>query len=69
MSKRKHNMPKTPNLRDWQPNVGDAKKVENTKMLDVVAHETPDTVTAESKHVEYISKPAPAGKLGAQGRE
>lgn len=61
-------MPKTPNLRDWQPNAGDAKHVDNTKMLDTTAHETPETVTATNELKEHVVSHPNFGELGSKGR-
>jgi hypothetical protein len=62
-------MPFTPDLRTWQPKDSDAKDVENTKMLNTEAHETPDTVTAVNNNEEFVSKHPPFGELGSQGRK
>lgn len=62
-------MPKTPNLRDWQPTEGDAKHVDNTPMLNTTARETPDTVTATNENKETVSTHPDFGKLGAKGRD
>lgn len=61
-------MPKTPNLRDWNPSAGDAKNVEDTKMLDTTARETPDTVTANNDNKETVVTHPDFGTLGAKGR-
>ena len=61
-------MPYTPDLRTWQPKDGDAKDVEDTKMLSTTAHETPDTVTAENNNEELVVKHPAFGELGAKGR-
>lgn len=61
-------MPKTPNLRDWQPTDGDAKHVDSTKMLSTTAHETPDTVSATNENKEYTVTHKDYGSLGMKGR-
>lgn len=57
-----------PNLRLWEPTDASAKNVEDTKMLNTMARETPDTVTADNKNVEDVNKGADFGPLGAKGR-
>lgn len=59
---------KTKDLRTWQPKASDAKDVDATNHLGVVARETPDTVSAKSEHIEYTTSSPSPGKLGAQGR-
>jgi hypothetical protein len=61
-------MPFTPDLRTWQPSDSMAKCVEDTKMLNTEAHETPDTVTAENDNAELVVKHPAFGELGAKGR-
>lgn len=61
-------MPFTPDLRTWAPKAGDAKHVEDTKMLNTEAHETPDTVTAENTNEELVTKHPAFGELGSKGR-
>lgn len=61
-------MPVTPNLRVWQPTDGDAKDVEETKMLNTTARETPDTVKANNEQKEYVVSHKDFGPLGATGR-
>ena len=58
----------TPNLRDWEPSANDAKFVEDTKMLDTVAREVPETVKATNSNTEDTNKTPSFGNLGAQGR-
>jgi hypothetical protein len=57
------------NLRDWQPDAGDAKHVDDTKMLNTVARETPSTVTDENSTKEYTVSHPSFGELGAKGRK
>lgn len=57
-----------PNLRLWEPTDSQAKDVEDTKMLDTMAKETSDTVTADNKNVEDVNKTPGFGPLGATGR-
>lgn len=61
-------MPKTVNLRTWQPTDGDAKFVEDTKMLNTTARETPDTVKATNENKETVTSHPDFGPLGATGR-
>lgn len=61
-------MPKTPNLRTWEPDAGDAKHVDNTKMLDTTAKETPDTVNGTNSNTETVVSHPQFGPLGATGR-
>lgn len=61
-------MPQTPNLRVWQPTAGDAKNVEDTKMLNTEAREAPDTVKAANENKEYVVSHQDFGPLGATGR-
>lgn len=61
-------MPKTHDLRSWNPSAGDAKKVEDTKMLDTTARETPDTVSATNENKEHVVTHPDFGTLGAKGR-
>jgi hypothetical protein len=58
----------TMNLRDWTPTASGAKNVDETSMLDTVAHETPDTVQAKNTNKEDTNSTPSFGKLGAQGR-
>lgn len=58
-----------PNLRMWEPSDSSAKNVQDTKMLNCEARETPDTVTAENKNIESVESTPDFGKLGATGRE
>jgi len=57
-----------PNLRTWEPTDSQAKHVDDTKMLNSEARETPDTVTAENKNEELTEKTPEFGELGAKGR-
>lgn len=61
-------MPYTPDLRTWNPSDKDAKDVEDTKMLNTTARETPDTVTATNNNEELVNKHPDFGELGAKGR-
>lgn len=62
-------MPKmVPNLRTWEPTEGDAKNVDDTKMLSTTAKETPDTVSANNQNVEHVTVTPDHGELGAKGR-
>ena len=61
-------MPTTPNLREWEPKDSDAKHVDDTKMLDTTARETPETVTANNSNTETTQKTPAFGPLGAKGR-
>lgn len=56
------------NLRTWEPDDSDAKNVNDTKMLSTMAHETPDTVTADNKNVEHVTTAPDPGTLGVRGR-
>lgn len=57
-----------PDLRIWEPTDSSAKNVEDTKMLNTTAHETADTVTADNKNIEDVTKTPSFGPLGAKGR-
>lgn len=61
-------MPDYPNLRMWEPSDSQAKNVQDTKMLDTTAKETPDTVSATNKNIEDTEKTPSFGELGATGR-
>lgn len=56
------------NLRDWEPTAGDAKHVDQTKMLDTVAREVPDHVTANNSTKEHVTSHPNFGPLGMTGR-
>lgn len=58
-----------PDLRTWEPEESQAKEVDDTKMLNTMARETADTVTAENRNIEDVNKTPDFGKLGATGRE
>lgn len=58
-----------PNLRMWEPTDSQAKCVEDTKMLNTEAHETPDTVTDVNDNKELVNPGVKFGPLGAKGRE
>lgn len=62
-------MPKTPNLRDWQPTAGDAKHVDDTPMLNTVAREPQENLTGENSTKEYVATHSGFGELGAKGRK
>lgn len=59
---------KTPNLRDFHPMASQAKNVDDTKMLDTVAHEPADTVKDTNDMKEYVTSSPKMGPLGATGR-
>lgn len=61
-------MPKTQNLRTWEPSDSDSKHVDDTKMLNTQAREVMETVTAENKNVEDVNSKVAFGELGATGR-
>lgn len=61
-------MPETPNLRTWEPDASDAKNVDDTKMLNTNARETPETVTANNMNKEDTNPTPNFGDLGAKGR-
>ena len=61
-------MDRNKNLRDWEPTAGDAKHVDQTKMLDTVARETPETVTANNSTKEHVTTHPSFGSLGMNGR-
>ena len=58
----------TPDLRNFHPSAGQAKHVDDTKMLQTEARETPDTVKATNETKEYVTKSPAFGPLGAMGR-
>lgn len=55
-----------PDLRSFNP--GKPVDVEDTKMLDTVARETPETVSATNDMKELVNPTVDFGKLGAIGR-
>lgn len=57
-----------PNLRTWEPSDSQAKNVDDTKMLNTTARETPDTVNGTNKNVEDVNSTPSFGELGAKGR-
>lgn len=57
-----------PNLRLWEPTDSQTKNVDDTKMLNTMARETSDTVSADNKNVEDVNKSSDFGTLGAKGR-
>lgn len=62
-------MPKLPNLRDFEVSPSQAKDVRDTKLNDVTARETPDTVTGTNSTKEHIAKGGkPGGPYGNMGR-
>lgn len=62
-------MPKTYDLRTWEPKDSDAKDVMDTKSLATTAKETADTVDDQNPLKERVVDHPAFGKLGAQGRE
>lgn len=60
-------MPKEADLRNFVP--GKPQCVEDTKMLDTEARETPDTVKGTNPMKEEVVSHMAYGKLGATGRE
>lgn len=56
-----------PDLRNFMP--GKPQNVEDTKMLDTEARETPDTVKATNDMKESVVNHPKFGPLGATGRE
>lgn len=61
--------PMYPDLRMWEPRDSEAKDVEDTKMLNTQAHETPDTVDGENENKELVNDTPGFGELGARGRK
>jgi hypothetical protein len=61
-------MNRNSNLRDWEPTSGDAKHVDQTKMLNTEARETPETVTATNSTKEHVTSHPTFGTLGVTGR-
>lgn len=57
-----------PNLRMWEPSDSSAKNVDETKMLNTTARETPDTVNGSNSNTEDTNKTPSFGDLGAKGR-
>jgi len=57
-----------PNLRQFHPSASQAKHVDDTKMLDTEAKETPETVKASNDMNETVEKSPSFGPLGATGR-
>jgi hypothetical protein len=62
-------MAKVPNLRTFRPDEGDAKNVENTKMLDTTARESVDMNESNEVGKELINSEKISGPFGATGRE
>lgn len=63
-------MAKVPNLRNFSPDAGDAKHVDDTKMLNTVARESMDHNESNEVGKEYSSGSGEvAGPFGAVGRE
>lgn len=58
---------KVPNLRSFKP--GTPVHVDQTKMLDTEAKESPDTVKAVNTFDEEVTKHPNFGPLGVKGRE
>lgn len=61
-------MDRNKNLREWEPTDSDAKHVDQTKMLNTTARETPDTVTANNSTKEHVTSHPSFGPLGINGR-
>lgn len=61
---------KVPNLRDLDFSESDAKNVEDTKLLNTMARENPDTVKSDpgDNMKEHVVGHAPFGALGIKGR-
>lgn len=59
----------TPNLHDWRPTEGQAKDVDQTKLLNTEAHETVDMNESNVVGKDTVNPTPNFGKLGAQGRE
>lgn len=59
---------KVPNFRDGIAPGGEAKHVDQTKMLDTTARESVNMNESNDNKEHVVSHPA-FGKLGAQGRE
>ena len=57
-----------PNLRTWQPDSGDAKNVDDTKMLNTQGSDSVDMNQANVVGKELINKDKISGPLGATGR-
>lgn len=63
-------MAKVPNLRNFQPTADQAKKVEDTKMLDTTARESTNMNEGNEVGKEYSSGSGKvSGPFGAVGRE
>lgn len=52
----------------WEPSDSQAKNVDDTKMLNTQARETPETVTANNTNKEDTNSTPSFGDLGAKGR-
>lgn len=57
-----------PDLRNYHPSASQAKHVDDTKMLNTEARETPDTVKGTNDMKEHVTKAPSFGPLGATGR-
>jgi hypothetical protein len=60
---------KVPNLREFNPTESQAKHVDDTPMLDTVAHEPEHTLKGTNTMKEYVTSQPAYGKLGATGME
>lgn len=59
---------KVPNLREFSPDSGDAKNVEDTKMLNTTAHETVNMTESNEVGKELVNSDKISGPFGATGR-
>lgn len=59
---------KVPNLREFNPTAGQAKHVDDTKMLDTEAREPAENISATNEQKEHIVKGGAFGPLGHKGR-
>lgn len=61
-------MAKVPDLRNFSPMESSAKHVDDTKMLDTVAHETTNMNESNDVGKEYTTDVKIPGPFGAKGR-
>lgn len=61
-------MAKVPNLRTFSPDSGDAKNVEDTKMLNTVARESVDMNESNEVGKELVNNNTVSGPFGMTGR-
>lgn len=61
-------MAKVPNLRNFSPTESQAKNVDDTKMLDTVAHETVDMNESNDTGKELVNGDKVTGPFGLTGR-